>query len=67
MIGGGYCRCCGCQLLRVGFAEGFCANCRRRHFSALLTHFPTHHGLDFESILRLRRLRRLVRAGLLVS
>lgn len=64
----GYCQRCGQTLGAPGACEGLCADCRAGWAGQALAHFPSRAEaellapFDIESALRLRRLRRRVRA-----
>jgi hypothetical protein len=64
----GYCRGCGQALDRDGGPEALCPACRRGRAGQALARFPSRAeaavlaALDLESVLRLRRLRRRLRA-----
>lgn len=65
---GGYCRGCGQALDRCGGWEALCPACRSGRAGQALARFPSRAetellaALDLESVLRLRRLRRWLRA-----
>jgi hypothetical protein len=64
----GYCRGCGQALDCNGGLEALCPACRRGRAGQALARFPNRAetellaALDLESVLRLRRLRRRLRA-----
>lgn len=65
----GYCRGCGQVLGPITGVDRLCGHCRADRVGRPLAGFPTRAetdllaAIDFESVLRLRRLRRRVRAG----